>query len=151
MFLPHKTQWDIVKCTNYEKPRCIDSKQQLSGRQLRELCCIMQSYKYYCGCMITPNVSSLSGEVFTRLELTCNSPITRVYYGVTICSIRKGLCSYCGVKDGIINQELKKCYKTVLPICKECKKLKEPMKWMPYKTAEAQRRINKVFPKKRKC
>ena len=34
---------------------------------------------------------------------------------------------------------------------KECKKLQEPIKWMPYKTAEAQRRTNKMFPKKRKC
>ena len=29
-------------------------------------------------------------------------------------------------------------------------KVEEPMKRMPYKTAEAQRRINKMFPKKPK-
>ena len=68
----------------------------------------------------------------------------------TILTIRKGLCSYCGVKDNIINQELKKCYKTFTPICEEYKKFKEPMKWMPHKTAEAQRTINEMFPKKKK-
>ena len=62
-----------------------------------------------------------------------------------------GFCSYCGVKDGIIKQELKECYKTVLPICEECKKFKEPMKRMSLKTAEAQRTINnEMFPKKKK-
>ena len=101
--------------------------------------------------MITPNVSSLSGEVFMRLEITCNSPIKWAYYGATICTIRKGLCSYCGVKDGVISQGLKKCYKIVLPICEECKKFKEPIKRMPRKTAKAQRTINEMFPKKRKC
>ena len=35
-------------------------------------------------------------------------------------------------------------------MCEECKKFKEPMKRMPHKTAEAQRTIDKVFPKKRK-
>ena len=73
--------------------------------------------------------------------------IITTYYGATIPTIRKGLCSYCEVKDGVINQELKKCYNTVQPICKECKKFKDPMKRMPHKTAEAQRTINKMFPK----
>ena len=65
------------------------------------------------------------------------------YYRTTIHTIRKDLCSYCGVKDGIKNQKLKKCYKTNLPICEECKKFKEPMKRMPHKTAEVT-----MFPKK---
>ena len=64
---------------------------------------------------------------------------------------KKGLWSYCGVKDGIINQDLKKYYKTVLPRWEECKKFKDPMKKMPHKTVEAQRTIKEMFPKKRKC
>ena len=71
------------------------------------------------------------------------------YYGTTVRNIRNVFCSYCGVKDNGTNQELKKCYKTVLPICKECKKFKNSVKWMPHKT-EAQRTINKMFPKERK-
>ena len=67
------------------------------------------------------------------------------YYRTTIHTIRKDLCSYCGVKDGIKNQKLKKCYKTNLPISKECKKFKEPMKWMPHKTAE----VTQCFQKKK--
>ena len=124
-------------------------KQQLSDRQLQEVHHIIQSYEYYCGCMVTPNVSSLSSEVFTRLKLTCSSPIEWACYGATIRTMRKNLCLCCGVNKGVINQELKKCYKTVLPICEECKKFKEPMKQMPHKTAEAQRTINKMFPKKK--
>ena len=67
------------------------------------------------------------------------------YYRTTIHTIRKDLCSYCGVKDGIKNQKLKKCYKTNLPICEECKKFKEPMKRMPHKTAE----VTECFQKKK--
>ena len=76
--------------------------------------------------------------------------VLTTYYEAAIRTIRKGLCSYCGVKDGVINQELKKCYKTVLPICEECKKFKEPMRRMPHKTADAQRTINEIFQKKKK-
>ena len=75
--------------------------------------------------------------------------VTTVHYGATIGTIRKGLCSYCGVKDSMINQESKKCYKTVLPIMEECKKFQEPMKRMPHITAEAQRTIMKMFPPKK--
>ena len=99
--------------------------------------------------MVTPQ-RSLSREVFTRLELTCNSPIEWAYYGATTRTIRKGLCSNCGVKDGVINYELKKCCKTVLSIYEECKKFKDPMKGIPHKAAVAQRTINEMFPKKRK-
>ena len=76
--------------------------------------------------------------------------VTTAHYGATIGTIRKGLCSYCGVKDSMINQESKKCYKTVLPIMEECKKFQEPMKRMPHITAEAQRTIIKMFPPKKK-
>ena len=110
-------------------------KQQLSDRQLQEVHHIIQSYEYYCGCMVTPNVSSLSSEVFTRLKLTCSSPIEWACYGATIRTMRKNLCLCCGVN--------------MRGICEEYKKFKEPMKQMPHKTAEAQRTINKMFPKKK--
>ena len=110
-------------------------KQQLSDHQLQEVHHIIQSYEYYCGCMVTPNVSSLSSEVFTRLKLTCSSPIEWACYGATIRTMRKNLCLCCGVN--------------MRGICEECKKFKEAMKQMPHKTAGAQRTINKMFPKKK--
>ena len=74
--------------------------------------------------------------------------VITTYYGATIRTIRKGLRSYCGVKDGIIKQELRKCCRAVLPICEECKTFKEPKKQMRHNTAEAQRAINEMFVKK---
>ena len=112
------------QCTNCEQARCIYSKQQLSDHQLRELHRIMRSYEYYCGCMIIPNASSLSGEAFTRLELICNFPIKWAYYGASIRTMRKILCSYCGVKDGAINQELRNARKLCYQYARSARSLR---------------------------
>ena len=78
---------------------------------------------------------------FGPVQFSPQKSVITTYYEATKHTTREGLCSYCGVKDVIIKQELKKCYKTVLPIGKECKKFKEPMKWIPHKRAEVQRTI----------
>ena len=101
--------------------------------------------------MITPDVSSLSGTVFTRLEVTCNSPVEWAYYGTQMKGVKKDIRAYC-VKDGTeIDAELKKCFKTVLPVCGLCKDLKKPLpKRGPLHTASAQRSIKSMLAKKAK-
>ena len=141
---------DLVKCVECTKPRCIYSKQQLTDREKREVRRIMRSYDFHCGCMVTPNISFLSGVIFTRLELNCSSPIEWAYYGSSVRNAQKNLCSHCGKNSGSVDPELKKYYRTVLPICDGCKVSKDPMKRMPYKTAAAQRSIKNMFPQKRK-
>ena len=77
---------------------------------------IIANYDYVCGCLITPDVSMLSDSVFTRLEMHCNTPIEWAYYTTTKVSIQKDLRVYCAQPGAAIDQDLKKIYKSVLPV-----------------------------------
>ena len=79
--------------------------------------------------MITPDVRFLLGTIFTRLELTCSSPMAWAFYASTKRSVQKDICCYCIRKDVQADKELKKQFKTVLPLCLSCKeKGKNPLK-----------------------
>ena len=96
------------------------------------------------GCMITPDSSFLWGTVFTRLELSCSSPMEYMYYGAPKLNVRKDLCSHCATPRAVIDEELKKVYKTVLPICSHCKSRgKEVVKKGQIKTAAANKKSKK--------
>ena len=61
---------DLVTCVQCNKQRCIYSECALSNPENRELKSTLRKYSFYCGCMITPDASFLSGTVVTRLELS---------------------------------------------------------------------------------
>ena len=61
-----------------------------------------------------------------------------MYYGAPRINVRKDLCGHCGGARGKIDEEVKKQYKTVLPLCDKCKgRGKEPVKKGKIKTASA--------------
>ena len=111
---------ELAKCKACTKPS-IYTERSLTNREMRALRKIILSYDYVCGCLITCNVSMLSGTVFTRLEMHCNTPIEWVCYIATKVSIQKDLCVYCAQPGAAIDQDLKKIYKLVLPPCEKCK------------------------------
>ena len=99
---------------------------------------VIRKYDYVCGCLITPDVSMLSGSVFTRLEMHCKTPIEWAYCGATKITAQKDLCCRCSKQGAQQDQELKKLFKTVLPICDGCQaECKKVYKWGPIKTAAA--------------
>ena len=108
---------DVIKCSSCKKPRAIYCKRVLTNREIKEVKRI-KTFDYVCGALITPDVSFLAGEVFTRLQLTCRSPIKWAYYSYP--KARKDSCCYCS-RSGIVDQETKKSFKTVLPMCDNCK------------------------------
>ena len=61
--------------------------------------------------------------MFTQLVMHCNTPIEWAYYTATKVSIKKDLCVYCAQPGGwaVIDQDLKKICKSVLPMCEKCK------------------------------
>ena len=85
---------DVVTCIQCNKQRCIYSEHALSNWENRELKSILHKYSFHCGCMITPDVSFLLGMVFTRLELTCSSPMELPFYANTKIYVQKDIC-YC--------------------------------------------------------
>ena len=76
---------------------------------------------YTCGAPLLPPNHPLIHTVMLRGNLTCASPIELPFYGTSADVGRKDLCAHCGIEGGEIDNELKKCFKTVLPICVQCK------------------------------
>ena len=112
---------------------------------MREINTVIRKYDFVCGCLITPDISSLSGQVFTRLELSCQSPLEWAYYGATKTAVRKDACCHCGKVDATVDKELLKCYKTVLPICTSCLNAgKEPLKKTLIHTPAAKRALSEL-------
>ena len=112
---------EIVKCKSCCKPRCIYSNANLGNRELRELRKIIRTYEYVCGCLIIPDVSLLSGILFTRLEIHCKSPIEWAYYSASKANTRNGVCCHCSEIGVKVDSDEKKLYKSVLPVCDQCK------------------------------
>ena len=80
----------------------------------------------------------LSGSVFTRLEMQCKTPIQWAYYSITKITSQKDLCCHCSKQGAQHDKELKKLFKTVLPICDGCRaESKKVYKRGPIKTAAA--------------
>ena len=129
---------EIVKCKSCSKPQCIFSNANLSNREQRELRKIIRTHKYVCGCLITPDVSLLSGTLFTGLEMHCKSLIKWAYYSASKANTRKGVCCHCSKIGAKIDSNEKKLYKSVLPVCNQCKAQgKKILKGAPIQTTNA--------------
>jgi len=109
----------VTECVECSKPRVIYSKAKLTERQKTMLALLLSEYEYSCGSPVTPPSHALSGTVFMRLTLTCNDQIEIPYYSADIG--RHDLCCYCAHDGTVVDQELKKKFKTVLPVCQACR------------------------------
>jgi hypothetical protein len=120
----------IATCIEYRKPRVIYSKHRLTERQQTTVITSMSEYDFSCGAVLLPPSNPLHGKVMTRSSLTCESPVELAYYSSGLG--QTDLCCCC-CNAGEVNQELKKSYKTVLPLCQECASDgKEPITQRPY-------------------
>ena len=108
-----------VSCIECTKPRVIYSKHKLTQRQELSLAIAVSAYEYTCGSFLLPPSSPLQSYITLRPQLQCSLPIEIPYFGASLG--RKDLCAHCGDPDGVTDAELKKSYKTVLPICPECR------------------------------
>ena len=86
------------------------AKRVLTNSEMNELRRAIAQYDCICGCMIAPEDSFLHGALFTRLELSCGSSMEFLFYRAP------RLCGHCAAPRATTDQELKKTYKTVLPI-----------------------------------
>lgn len=53
------------------------------------------------------------------MNINCGSPMEIAYYSSS--TDRRDICYFCGATEAETNMELKKEFKTVLPLCKTCK------------------------------
>ena len=109
----------LVTCVECRKPRVMYSLHKLTERQKVFLVTSMSNYVYTCGAPVLPPSNTLHSKVMVRAFLTCSMPVEVPYYGLELG--RKDIRAHCMAEEAEIDQELKKKYKTVLPICIACK------------------------------
>lgn len=108
----------IVCCVDCRKPRIIYCKQRMGSRQLLLLATQMSEYEYTCGSPASlPNLP-LYGKIHMRINITCESKVEIPYYSLSLG--RADLCCHCGEDGAIVDADLKKSFKTVLPLCEKC-------------------------------
>jgi hypothetical protein len=109
-----------VDCKECGKPRLIYSKFKLTERYKLQLAMLVSEYEYTCGSPLTPPTHPLHGKTLVRLNLDCARPMETSYYSSQIS--HTDICYYCGIKEALVDLELKKRYKIVYPLCVDCSK-----------------------------
>lgn len=121
----------VVVCTDCEKPRVIYSRHKLTDRQQMSLSLAMSEYDYTCGSILLPPSNTMFKTVMCRTGITCETPIQLPFYSSGLGKL--DLCCYCASDDGEYDQDLRKIYMTVLPVCREClQKGKQAIVQRPY-------------------
>ena len=110
-----------VECKECKKPRVIYSKVKLTDRYKLQIAILCSEYDYTCGSPLTPPEHPLHGKTLVRLNIDCTSPIETGYYSSKMS--RGDLCYYCGATESLADENLKKSYITVYPLCDQCKAL----------------------------
>ena len=121
-----------VSCTECRKPRVIYSKFALTDRQNMSLVKLLsEEYEYTCGAPVTPPRHILHGVTMSRDNLTCASPVEIPYYSSDMG--RKDICCHCGVEESEVDNDMKKKFRTILPVWADCLKAgKVPVVSRPY-------------------
>ena len=109
-----------VVCVECTKPRVIYCKTKLDIRHKMMLAKSLSGYDYTCGSDIFPpdEKRKLALSLVLRPDLQCAMQVEVPYYASHIGE--KDICSHCGTTNTPTNVELKKKFKTVLPICSRC-------------------------------
>ena len=122
----------IVVYIECEKPRVVYSRHRLTDRQQMSLClAASDDFEYTCGSVLLPPSNPHYKTITCRPGICCETPIQLVYYASGLG--KSDLCCFCACDDGQVDQELKRKYKTVLPLCETCRKNgKVPVVQRPY-------------------
>lgn len=101
------------------KPRVIYSLHRLTERQQASVVIGLSECDYTCGSILLPPESPMFKNIMTRTDITCQSPVELQFYssGLGLAD----LCAHRSLNSGQVNTDLLKRYKTVQPLCDECK------------------------------
>lgn len=105
-----------VECIECRKPRVVYSKHRLTGRQKTSLAADLNESDFTCG-TVDVKEPTFALDVKCR-PLECATTVEICYYGASLGPV--DICCHCGSSGAEVDQELKKSYKTVLPICDLC-------------------------------
>ena len=112
----------LIQCHECDKWRLIYSKKALNAAEKKEVEKILEDIQYSCGSglqNIEHDDSSVLHKIFTRLNLSCLSPIEIPYYTN---NKTEPLCFYCSSEDIDSSKDFCDCY----PMCNQCIASKRP-------------------------
>lgn len=75
-------------------------------------------FEYTCGSPLLPPQNNLYKTVMCRANITCSFPVELQYYSSGMG--RNDICCLCATENATVDQELKKKFKSVLPLCDIC-------------------------------
>ena len=78
----------------------------------------MSEFDYTCGAPLLPQDHTMARKLVVRPTLKCSVPVEIPYYGAALGAV--DICSFCGGEGADPKTDLKKQFKTVLPICVNC-------------------------------
>ena len=113
-----------LKCARCQKPRVIYSLKKLNQREDRALERIKRMYgsQYECGCILVPEgETALEGKVFTRVMMSCGTPVETPYFTSNLIKTAKDICRHCGVGNVAVEPELLAKHSRVIPSCQKCR------------------------------
>lgn len=113
----------VIQCHECERWRLIYSKNALNFREKAELGGILEQIQYSCGSglqEIEHDDHSVLRKLFTRMNLTCSSPMEIPYYSS---NEHEPLCFHCGCEDIVKDDMMEDKY----PICHQCIDEKKPL------------------------
>ena len=106
-----------VTCCMCSKLRVVYSPSQLSSSAIQFVEGVAKDYLYLCGSNL-PSVCETEDLPVVREGINCNSPVDFAYYSS---KKFKYVCALCGSdNDCTIDDDLKKEFQTVLPLCRDC-------------------------------
>ena len=101
-------------------PAEVEACQNLA-KQLLEDCC--QSTTFVCGGHVLDPDHPLADVFQTQSTFTCSHPIEPSYYTCSAglrSNFSNQLCAICADREGVVDDELKALFRTVLPMCTTC-------------------------------
>ena len=119
-----------AECVECRKPRVIYSNHKLTARQNMALAVALSEYDFTCGAPVVPENNILYNKVAVR-PIPCAATMEITFYGASLG--RKDTCGHCGQTGADPMTELQSKFKTVLPLCEDCKRTgKEPVTQRPF-------------------
>ena len=123
---------DYIRCARCNKPRVIYCLKKLKDRDSRMLKRVKAQFgmEYECGCILVPEgYETLEGNVFTRLMMSCSTPVETPFYQSSMIKCPKDICRHCAAPNTVISPDLVGKFTTLIPSCDTCQaKGKGPLK-----------------------
>ena len=108
-----------VECVSCGKWRCVYAPTKPPRASTDQFHQAVDTLMYTCGAPILPEGHPVAEIFIVRRDISCSDPVEKQYYS---CNNFDLICCRCGSTepDALVNEEMKRQYKVVSPVCRAC-------------------------------